>query len=83
MSHVIGFLAASLTVGSGFPQLFRIFRTHDVHAISLPLYVMLLSGVLLWITYGLSIHAWPVVISNSITATTSAVILFLKVRLSK
>lgn len=80
--HFIGFIAAALTVGSGFPQLFRILRTRDVHAISLPLYVMLFSGVVLWLVYGIASRDWPIIIGNSISTTTSGIILLLKVRLS-
>ncbi len=82
MSHYIGFCAAVLTVGSAVPQVFRILRTRDVHAISLPLYVMLFAGVLLWLAYGISIHALPIIISNSISAVLSATILTLKLRLA-
>lgn len=83
MGHMLGFCAAALTVGSGFPQVVRILRTRDVHAISLPLYVMLFSGVLLWLAYGITIHALPIIVSNAISASTSGLILLLKVRLSK
>lgn len=82
MINPIGFCAAALTVGSGVPQVFRIARTRDVHAISLPLYIMLFTGVLLWFAYGLTIHAWPVIIGNAISALLSGTILVLKVRLS-
>lgn len=81
-SHLLGFCAALLTVSSGFPQVFRILRTRDVHAISLPLYVMLFTGMLLWLAYGITIHAWPVVASNAIGSTTSGIILVLKIRLA-
>lgn len=83
MPHLLGYFAACLTVGSGVPQLLRILRTRDVHAISLWLYVMLFAGVLLWFAYGLAIHAWPVIIGNGISVMLTGWVLFLKIRLSK
>lgn len=82
IGHLCGLLAPVLTVGSGIPQVFRILRTRDTHAISLHLYLMLFAGVLCWLAYGISIHAWPVIISNSISAVLSGITLYLKVRLS-
>jgi len=83
MTHIIGYVAASFTVSSSIPQVVRILRTRDVYAIPLPLYVMRLTGVVLWLLYGISIHALPVIIANSVSGALIATILFLKIRFSR
>jgi hypothetical protein len=40
-------------------------------------------GLLLWITYGVSISAWPLVVANTLTAVQSLAILGLKFRLER
>ena len=47
------------------------------------MYTIFVIGLLLWITYGIVISAWPIIIANSITALQSIAILWMKVRYSR
>lgn len=44
------------------------------------MYGILTIGTLLWLTYGLQIGAWPVVIANAITLVLAVFILSMKIR---
>ncbi len=76
----IGFAAAILTTSSFVPQAWHTFRTRDVAGISLGMYVVLAMGTGLWLTYGLFLQAWPIVIANAITLGLALVILVMKMR---
>jgi len=76
----IGSVAATLTTVSFLPQAWQTFRTKDVSGISLGMYTVFTVGVACWLTYGLMIEAWPIVISNAITTTLAAAILLMKLR---
>ena len=76
----IGFAAAILTTSSFVPQAWHTFRTRDVAGISLGMYVVLVMGTGLWLTYGLFLQAWPIVIANAITLGLALVILVMKMR---
>ncbi len=76
----IGFAAAILTTSSFVPQAWHTFRTRDVTGISLGMYVVLVMGTGLWLTYGLFLQAWPIVIANAITLGLALVILVMKMR---
>ncbi len=78
----IGFIAAVLTTSSFVPQAWHTFRTRDVTGISLGMYVVLVVGTGLWLTYGLLLTAWPVIIANAITMGLALVILLMKLRFS-
>jgi MtN3 and saliva related transmembrane protein len=77
---VIGFGAAFLTTASFVPQAWLTFRTRDVSGISLGMYSVFTVGVALWLLYGLSLGAWPVVVANAVTLALALTILGMKLR---
>ena len=76
----VGYLAAALTTFSFVPQAWQTFRTRDVSGISLGMYSVFTVGVALWLVYGLSLGAWPIVVANAVTLALAAAILGMKLR---
>jgi len=83
LSDVIGFAAATLTTASFVPQAWLTFRTRDVSGISLGMYGAFTVGVALWLVYGLSLRAWPIVVANAITLALALAILVMKLRFGR
>jgi MtN3 and saliva related transmembrane protein len=79
--EALGYLAAALTTFSFAPQAWLTFRTRDVSGISLGMYGALVSGIALWLVYGLLIGSWPLVVANTVTLTLAGSILVMKLRL--
>jgi len=77
---IIGLAAATCTTWSFLPQVFQIIKTHDTKAISLPMYIILTTGVVLWLIYGLIIGDLPLILSNFITLIFSVAVLYLKLK---
>jgi MtN3 and saliva related transmembrane protein len=75
----IGYLAATLTTASFVPQAWLTFKTRDVSGISLGMYSAFTAGIALWLSYGILISAWPIVIANTITLLLAAGILGMRV----
>ena len=80
LEELIGYLAACLTTVSFLPQAWLTFRTRDVSGISLGMYSAFTLGVALWLVYGLSVRAWPVVAANAVTLMLALAILVMKLR---
>ncbi len=76
----IGYLAASLTTLSFVPQVWRTWKTRHTKDISLRMYLLLTSGIALWLVYGLRIGAWPIILANAITLLLAGTVLALKLR---
>ena len=76
----IGYLAASLTTLSFVPQVWRTWKTRHTKDISLRMYLLLTSGIALWLVYGLRIGAWPIILANAITLLLAGTVLVLKLR---
>ena len=72
--------AACLTTISFVPQAWHSFKTRDVSGISLGMYSVFTVGVALWLTYGLLLGAWPIVMANAITLVLAMTILGMKLR---
>jgi MtN3 and saliva related transmembrane protein len=79
--ELLGYVAAALTTLSFAPQAWLIFRTRDVSGVSLGMYSALVSGIVLWLVYGLLIHSWPLVVANAVTLSLAGSILVMKLRL--
>ena len=79
-TDTLGYIAAALTTASFLPQAALTLRTRDVSGISLGMYSAFTLGVALWLVYGLSLGAWPVVIANAITLALALSILTMKLR---
>jgi MtN3 and saliva related transmembrane protein len=76
----IGMAAAVLTTACWVPQAVRTIRTRDTRGISLWAQLLLVSGIGLWLVYGLMIMSWPLIFANTITFGLVATILTLKLR---
>jgi MtN3 and saliva related transmembrane protein len=80
MRTAIGLLAALLTTAAFLPQVLHTLATRDTRGISLPMYVIFVTGVLLWLIYGLLTGDLPLILANAITLLLAGAILYLKLR---
>lgn len=72
---IFGFIAAILTTSAFLPQVIKTIREKNTKSLSLPMYLILTSGLLLWLTYGILIKDWALIIANSITGLLALIIL--------
>ena len=64
--EAIGLFAGVLTMVGFIPQLIKIWRYGSTQGVSLVMYFVLLSGVILWLIYGFFINSLSIIISNAI-----------------
>jgi MtN3 and saliva related transmembrane protein len=76
----IGACAALLTSLSYIPQVQKAWPRGSTKDLSLHMLVVLTTGLLLWIGYGLLKSDWVIVAANSAGATLSACVLAFKIR---
>lgn len=75
---LIGMLAGFCTTAAFLPQVIRVWRTRRADDISLGMYLLFVSGTVLWLVYGLLIGSLPVVLYNIITSLLAGAVLLLK-----
>jgi MtN3 and saliva related transmembrane protein len=76
----IGFAAGLCGITGFVPQLIKIARDKDAKEVSLVMYAVTTVGFVLWVTYGVMNHSWPVIISNGVMLVLAASILVLTIR---
>ncbi len=77
---LIGYLAASLTTASFLPQAILTLKTRDTASLSLGMYGLFTSGVLLWLIYGIYLANPAIIAANAVTLLLAALILACKIR---
>ncbi|MGL4632933.1 MAG: SemiSWEET transporter [Cetobacterium sp.] len=78
--RIIGIIAAILTTIAFFPQVIQVIKSKDTKSISLTMYILFVTGVLLWVLYGFYLNDLPIIIANSIVAVASTIILCYKIK---
>ncbi len=79
-NDLIGGLAAILTTAAFVPQTLHTFRSRDVSGISLGMYALFVTGVALWLVYGVLRGDWPVIAANAVTLALASAVLLMKLR---
>jgi MtN3 and saliva related transmembrane protein len=77
---IIGYIAGTLTTVAYLAQVLRTLKHRRTKDISLGMYLMLCTGIGLWLVYGIFIHSSPVIIANAVTLVLSGTVLLMKIR---
>ena len=80
ISTIIGSLGGALTTIASIPQVIKTVKTKHTKDISLMMYILLTTGVALWLIYGIMISDGPIIISNGVTLALTSTILAYKIR---
>lgn len=79
MIDLVGMVAAILTTASFFPQAMKTIKTRDTSGISLLMYLMFVTGVCLWLIYGILLENKIIIIANLITVILAGIVLAIKI----
>ena len=78
--EIIGLIAAFFTTAAFVPQVVKTWKTKEVENLSLSMYLVMLTGVILWLIYGININSLSIILANIVTITLVCVIIILKLR---
>ena len=73
---ILGLTAAAMTTVAFLPQAIKTIRTKHTQDLSLRMYVILTTGIVLWFVYGVLKEDLPIIVANAITFVFTATILF-------
>jgi MtN3 and saliva related transmembrane protein len=79
LKNNLGYFAGILTTIAFIPQVVKVWTSKSTSDISLIMFVVFTSGVLLWFIYGIIINDYALVITNLITFSLSLSILVAKI----
>ena len=75
----LGYIAGFLTTIAFLPQVIKVWHTKSTKDISIWMFLIFTTGVLLWLIYGLMIINYSLIIANTITLILSISILIAKI----
>ena len=75
LTSLIGNIAAALTTFSFLPQALKTIKTRDTGGLSFPMYLLFVTGVLLWLIYGALNNQMPIILGNLVTLILAGIIL--------
>ena len=79
-ADLIGSLASALTTIAFVPQVWRAWKTRSARDLSLSMYLIFTSGVVLWFVYGVLIGAVPIIVGNAVTLVLAGAVLAMKLK---
>ena len=81
-TQIVGILAGILTATSMLPQLLKIIKEKKAEDISITMLIVLLSGLSLWIAYGIMREDLPIIATNSFSVLVNITIVVLRIKYS-
>ena len=80
MDQWVGIGAGVLTATSMIPQVIKVIQEKKATQVSVLMLIVLLTGVGLWVWYGILKTDWPIIITNCFSFLVNIVLLFLRFR---
>ena len=77
-ANCVGTVAGILSTLAFFPQAIKVWRTKSTQDLSLAMYALYNSALVVWVIYGFMIDAWPLILTEAFTLVLSLYILIMK-----
>lgn len=78
LPSVVGGLAGILTTIAFLPQVIKTYQSKSAKNLSLSMFSIFCTGVLLWLVYGILKQDWAIVATNTFTLILSGILLYFK-----
>ena len=75
-----GGLAGILTTVSFLPQVYKTWKTKSTDSLSMPMLLMMTTGIFLWGVYGFALGSMSMIVSNVVTFVSASLLVFFKLK---
>jgi MtN3 and saliva related transmembrane protein len=82
-TQIIGLAAGVLTASSLIPQVVKTWKEKKAEDVSLLMLVILLTGIVLWIVYGIKREDLPIIATNSVSFLVNSIMIVLRIKFRK
>ena len=82
-TQLIGLAAGILTSCSLLPQLIKTIREKKAEDVSIVMLIVLMSGVALWVVYGIKRNDMPIMVTNSFSLLLNITMLFFRFKYNR
>ena len=81
--EIVSFFAGLLCTISLVPQILKLWRERNPQAISLPMYLIVFTGVSLWFCVGVLLESYAMMFWNGLTMTFQMAVIAMKIRFNR
>lgn len=74
-TNVLGTIAGILTSVSMLPQLIKVIKEKNVEDLSILTLAVLITGLSLWVWYGILKEEWPIILSNGFAVIINSILM--------
>jgi MtN3 and saliva related transmembrane protein len=78
--QILGLAAGTITSITFVPQVIQIWKTKSAKDLSLMMLLLLITGVLMWLSYGIIVKDTAIIYTNSMVLVMSLIMLYFKFR---
>ena len=78
--EVVGLVGATFTTLAFVPQVVKIWKNRSSNGVSLSMYVCMLVGIIIWLTYGILINSIAIIAANILSGILQVLIIFLTLK---
>ncbi|MDA9607311.1 SemiSWEET family transporter [Candidatus Actinomarina] len=75
--EVVGYIATFFSAISAAPQAFKTIRTRDIKGLSIGMWLLSLAASFSWLSYGIYLMDFPLIITNVMTTSFQTIILYI------
>lgn len=79
-AELLGYIAACCTTIAFVPQVMKTYRSKSAEGLSLGMFLLFTSGIILWLIYGVMINEYPIIIANLVTLVLATILIYFKLR---
>ncbi len=79
-TNALGLVAGACTTISVLPQIIKAWKTKEVEDVSAGMFAVLMTGVFLWLVYGIIRNDFPIIAANGASLTLNTFMLYLMMR---
>ena len=76
--EIVGHFGALLSSITFIPQVYKAWQSKSVGDLSLNMMLIVFTSTLVWLTYGIALNLWPVIIANAIICFLSLLLIYFK-----
>jgi MtN3 and saliva related transmembrane protein len=76
----IGIIAGILTASSMLPQVIKVMKEKKAEEISLLMLIVLITGIALWVVYGVMKKDMPIIATNAFSLLVNGVLIVLRIK---
>jgi MtN3 and saliva related transmembrane protein len=83
VEQIVGITAGVLTSSALVPQLIKMVKNKETEDVSAIMLIVLISGITLWIVYGMMKSDLPIIVTNSFSFLINGLMIFFRFKYAK